>query len=183
MVVDREKAAARWALPILKVMPGQRFRLLLGGSRWWFFGSHWLERQFLCTGPSCEGCVYSQPRVMGYRAALLLGGQKMRAVLLEAPLPSVARMESLAQMEGFAFEVGATVEASRKHRRAGVCLEAASPETDPVAMRLTDQHTVGAVSVIFSLPPIEESESPKEWAARVERVAHARLVSALAKAK
>ena len=183
MVVERSQVATRWALPILKVAPGQRFKLLLGGSKWWFFGSHWLERQFLCTGASCEGCVYGQPRVMGYRAALLMGGEKMRSVLLEVPLTSIARCESLAQMEGFAFEAGACVEATRRHRRAGMCLEALGPEVEPAAARLTDQHTVGAVSVLYSLPPITEEESPMSWAARVEAVAHARLVQAIAAAR
>lgn len=183
MVVDPAKAGSRWALPILKVVPSQRFEVVLGGSRWWFFGSHWLERQFLCTGASCEGCVYGQPRVMGYRASLLLGGQKRRAVLLEVPLPSVSRFEALAAMEGFACDVGATVQVTRRHRRAGVCLEATTPEVDSSAMRLSDQHTVGAVSVLFNLPAIDETESPKEWASRVESVAHARLVSALARTK
>jgi hypothetical protein len=183
MVVDRNHVSTRWALPILKVMPGQKFRVLLGGGCWWFFGSHWIERQFLCTGPQCEGCVFGQPRVMGYRAALLVGGQKLRTVLIEAPLTSIGRMESLAGMEGFSCEVGSTVEITRKHRRSGMCLVAVGSETEAYAMRLTDQHTVGAVSVLFSLPPIEEAESPKDWAGRVQSVAHARLVSAIARAK
>jgi hypothetical protein len=183
MVVDPSKVGTRWALPILKVQPGQRFRLLLGGSRWWFFGSHWLERQFLCVGGGCEGCVFGVPRVMGYRAALLEGGQKRRAVLLEAPLTSISRMESLAGMEALCCDAGATLEATRRHRRAGLCLEAVAPEPEPDAMRLTDQHTVGAVSVLFSLPPIEESEEPPAWAARVQNVDLARLVAAIAKVK
>ncbi len=183
MVVDPSKAPARWALPILKVMPGQRFSVVLAGSKWWFFGSHWLDRQYLCTGSGCEGCVYGVPRVMGYRVGVLLGGQRPRTVLVEAPLTSVGRLESLAQMEGFECGRGATIELSRKHRRAGVALEATAPEVSPLEKPLTDQHTIGALAVLFGLPAIEEREEPPAWAARVESIAHARLVAALAKAR
>lgn len=183
MVVDPSRAASRWSLPLLKVMPGQKFEVVLGGTRWWFFGSHWLERQFLCVGVDCEGCVYGAPRVMGYRVALLDGGGKLRPVLLEAPLPSVSRFESLAAMEALCFERGARCELTRKHRRAGVTLEAAVPLPDPCAERLTDQQTVGAVAVLFNLPTIEEGEPPMTWAERVRLVAHARLVAAIANQK
>lgn len=183
MVVDPSKARARWALPLLKVLPGQRFNVQLAGERWWFFGSHWLERLYLCVGEGCEGCVFGMPRVMGYRVAYLQTPESRRTVLLEAPVSSVAKFESLAAMEGLSADSGAFLCLTRKHRRCAVAMEPVDEGGCVEAKPLSDVCTINALALIFALPQTEAGEIPRAWADRVKSIAHARLVAALAKVK
>lgn len=171
---------ACWALPVVKVVPGVKFRLVLGGTRWICFGSHWLDRLFLCTGEDCPGCAFGRPRVMGYRAAAWCPPLRPTALLVEAPLSSIARLEGLSLMDNLRTDDHLVVEASRTHSRSAVRLEPLGQATDEQRTNLTDAHTLNAVAVLFGLPELGFDEDAVSWCVRVKPIAETRLCGALA---
>lgn len=179
MLVDSVPNRACWALPVVKVVPGVKFRLVLGGTRWILFGSHWLDRLYLCTGSDCPGCVYGRSRVMGFRVAAWCPPLRPTALLVEAPFSSIARLDGLCLMDDLRVDDQLLVEASRTHSRSAIRLEPLSQATDEERTNLTDIHTLNAVAVLFGLPELASDEDHVAWADRIRPVAHARLSAAL----
>jgi hypothetical protein len=179
MLADPAQARARWALPLLRVLPGASYLVELAGARWFFFGAHWLERGLLCIGEACPGCAVGVPRVLGYRAAILRDGNRRRNVLVEASAGAVSGLEGLLCAESVVNDVGCPVEVTRRHRRSPVRLEPAVDLAFGSSVALDDSVTLNAVALLYNLPLATPGEPAAEWASRVRRVAEGLLVRSL----
>lgn len=179
LVSDRDSRSC-WALGVLRVAPSQVVRVSLQGDRWWFFGSHWFGRVFICSGDGCPGCMVSQPRVMGYRVGLVEGSARWRPYLVEASSGTVAGLDGFCTMEGYGSVGGLVVEAGRRTKRSPLRLEPVSADGPTLPADRATPATLNAVAVLYGLPLMQAGEEPADWADRVRGVAAAHLSAAVA---
>lgn len=179
MVVEMDNARARWALKVLRVLPGMREGVVFGPGRWIAFGTHWVERLMLCPGEECVACGFGPPRVMCYRPGVLAVPGRCQPVLVEAPVSSVARLEGFMRMESIALDAAIAVDVSRPHRRSAIRIEPSGKQPAADAVPLGELVAVNACAVLFGLPLCGEGESARDWACRVRPVAASRLGAAV----
>lgn len=179
MFAPPSAARSRWALPLLKVSGGGRATVALVGERFWYFGSHWLDRMYLCAGDGCPGCMHGPPRTMGYRVVMVQHPTRWNPALLEASCLSINQLEGLAAMESLQVEAGLIVDVSRKTKRSPVRLEPASSQASVQVKAQKPFIALNAVALLFGLPLMSEVEEPADWAERSREVAAGRLAAAL----
>jgi hypothetical protein len=182
MVINGGELRARWSLPLVRVNPGVAVVVALGGSRWFHFGVHWVDRGFLCPGEECPGCLSGPPRVMGYRVARFATSSRRGACLLELSALSVSRLSGLLAMEGLSEGDVCTVELSRSHVRSPVRAEPVAAVDPSMTALLADVHTLNAVALLYGLPHVGEQEDVDAWVDRVRPAARARLRLAVGRA-
>ena len=177
ILMDPRTSRARWALPLLRVVAGQRVVIALAGSKWFYFGSHWCDKMLLCSGDGCPGCLQGAPRMMGYRACRVFTGHGWSPALLEASCGAIAGLQGFQVMEGVDGEAAKCICVTRRHRRSPLRLEPEDGVSMPDAVSLPDHVTLNAVAVLYGLPTMQAGEESSQWAVRVQPVARGFLAA------
>lgn len=176
---ERPTCGSTWALPIFKLPAGARATLTLQSRALLFCGTHWLDRQFLCSGPDCPGCERGASRVRGFGLALWDTPRSQRPVIVEASSSSWSRVEGLRTMEGLRFAPGLVLEASKNRRNSPLRLEPVSAGGPVEAQFEAPWRLAAALAVLFNLSGPASDEPLDTWEDRVRPQALAQLVSAL----
>lgn len=175
-------ARARAQLKILRVPARSKCEVVLLSERALFVACHWLSgRQWLCSATEeygCPACHGQVPRCVGFGIVRLVANLHVDVRLLEFSPGSHARLNMLAEMEGWPVGCGLHVGVSRARPRSGLRMEPLGFASGHDG--LSESRLLDAIAVLFGLPLTVEGEQSEDWARRVQPLAASLLGRAIA---
>lgn len=167
------------SLPVLKIKTTRGAVVVLQMDAPVWFGTHYLDKQYLCSGADCPACIDRALRIKGYMP--ILGGdpENLRPGMLEFSTSTWDRLLG----RGNALEIligrGTTVEATRRKAKSPLALEPL-PNRGQLDFTLESQeHLVSCIAVLHRLRPLRDGESAVEWEATTRDARRSLITAAI----
>jgi len=179
-MITKQGTAARaaWALPLLRVAPGQVTQLTVQSESIIYFELHWLDKNYVCPGDGCPSCCESLARMKGYFIALVHVGDRSTSCLVEAPPSSIQRLLDQIAMEQGVLKPGLQLTVHRRAKNRSVSFDLGDEGGRVIDQLTPDHRTLSATAVLFGLPLPRREETTDEYVLRAEPVARNLLLMA-----